>query len=192
MCRDENAQLADIFLKKGPYLKMYSTYVREFDKNVALLEEQSKKNPAFGAVVREFEVMRLARPVFSVRREGGVAFAVAEVSLFIQGPRMLLLSDFTPPLCPQASPLCANLALKHYLLKPVQRIPQYQLLLTGTATEKETKHTLHVRKSESDWLQRELQLGSSGPIQTHCRPLVSKINSENTSELLVCVFNREV
>lgn len=55
--RDEKAQLADIFLKKGPYLKMYSTYIREFDKNVALLEEQSKKNPAFGAVVREFEVV---------------------------------------------------------------------------------------------------------------------------------------
>uniref|UniRef100_UPI003AAF7920 FYVE, RhoGEF and PH domain-containing protein 6-like n=1 Tax=Centroberyx gerrardi TaxID=166262 RepID=UPI003AAF7920 len=81
---DENAQLADIFVKKGPYLKMYSTYIREFDRNVALLEEQSKKNPAFGGVVREFE----------------------------------------------ASPRCANLALKHYLLKPVQRIPQYQLLLT--------------------------------------------------------------
>ena len=58
VCRDENAQLADIFLKKGPYLKMYSTYIREFDKNVALLEEQSKRNQAFGAVVREFEVRR--------------------------------------------------------------------------------------------------------------------------------------
>ncbi|XP_029991747.1 FYVE, RhoGEF and PH domain-containing protein 6-like [Sphaeramia orbicularis] len=81
---DEKPQVADIFLKKGPYLKMYSMYIREFDKNVALLEEQTKKNPAFGAVVRKFE----------------------------------------------ASPCCANLALKHYLLKPVQRIPQYQLLLT--------------------------------------------------------------
>ncbi|XP_045892694.1 FYVE, RhoGEF and PH domain-containing protein 6-like isoform X1 [Micropterus dolomieu] len=81
---DEKAQLADIFLKKGPYLKMYSTYIREFDKNVTLLEEQSKKNLAFSTVVREFE----------------------------------------------ASPRCANLALKHYLLKPIQRIPQYQLLLT--------------------------------------------------------------
>ncbi|XP_059968203.1 FYVE, RhoGEF and PH domain-containing protein 6 isoform X3 [Mesoplodon densirostris] len=30
----------------------------------------------------------------------------------------------------QMSPRCANLALKHYLLKPVQRIPQYRLLLT--------------------------------------------------------------
>lgn len=34
----------------------------------------------------------------------------------------------------QMSPRCASLALKHYLLKPVQRIPQYQLLLTGAET----------------------------------------------------------
>lgn len=64
--RDENAQLADIFLKKGPYLKMYSTYIHEFDKNVTLLEEQSKKNTAFGAVVQEFEVRMLAQPVFVI------------------------------------------------------------------------------------------------------------------------------
>ncbi|XP_041966783.1 FYVE, RhoGEF and PH domain-containing protein 6-like [Alosa sapidissima] len=81
---DQYSQLADIFVKKGPYLKMYSTYIREFDKNVALLDEQCRKNPSFAAAVREFE----------------------------------------------ASPRCANLALRHYLLKPIQRIPQYQLLLT--------------------------------------------------------------
>ncbi|KAJ8245318.1 hypothetical protein GJAV_G00269500 [Gymnothorax javanicus] len=81
---DDQQCLADIFVKKGPYLKMYSTYIREFDRNVALLDEQCRKNPGFAAAVREFEM----------------------------------------------SPRCANLALKHYLLKPVQRIPQYQLLLT--------------------------------------------------------------
>ncbi|XP_008830299.1 FYVE, RhoGEF and PH domain-containing protein 6 isoform X2 [Nannospalax galili] len=80
----EQQRIADIFVKKGPYLKMYSTYIKEFDKNIALLDEQCKKNPGFAAVVREFEM----------------------------------------------SPRCASLALKHYLLKPVQRIPQYQLLLT--------------------------------------------------------------
>ena len=42
---------------------------------------------------------------------------------------MGLLSMLSSPL--QMSPRCANLALKHYLLKPVQRIPQYRLLLTG-------------------------------------------------------------
>lgn len=80
----DHQRLSDIFVKKGPYLKMYSTYIRQFDNNVSLLDEQVRKNPAFAAVVREFEM----------------------------------------------SPRCANLALKHYLLKPVQRIPQYQLLLT--------------------------------------------------------------
>uniref|UniRef100_A0A3P9MC86 FYVE, RhoGEF and PH domain-containing protein 6 n=1 Tax=Oryzias latipes TaxID=8090 RepID=A0A3P9MC86_ORYLA len=105
---NDTSQIADIFLKKGPYLKMYSTYIREFDKNVALLEEQSRKNLAFGAVVKEFE----------------------------------------------KSPRCANLALKHYLLKPVQRIPQYQLLLTdylknlseGTDGYEETKAALSLVK----------------------------------------------
>ncbi|XP_032361497.1 FYVE, RhoGEF and PH domain-containing protein 6 isoform X2 [Etheostoma spectabile] len=80
----DHQRLADIFVQKGPYLKMYSTYIRQFDNNVALLDEQCRKNTAFAAVVREFET----------------------------------------------SPRCASLALKHYLLKPVQRIPQYQLLLT--------------------------------------------------------------
>ncbi|KAH0616756.1 hypothetical protein JD844_028127 [Phrynosoma platyrhinos] len=80
----DHQRIADILVKKGPYLKMYSTYIKEFEKNIALLDEQCKKNPGFAAVVRDFEM----------------------------------------------SPRCANLALKHYLLKPVQRIPQYRLLLT--------------------------------------------------------------
>ncbi|OCT87522.1 FYVE, RhoGEF and PH domain-containing protein 6 [Xenopus laevis] len=80
----EQQKIADIFVIKGPYLKMYSTYIREFDRNISLLDDQCKKNPGFAEVVRYFEV----------------------------------------------SPRCANLALKHYLLKPVQRIPQYRLLLT--------------------------------------------------------------
>ncbi|XP_067235420.1 FYVE, RhoGEF and PH domain-containing protein 6-like [Chanodichthys erythropterus] len=81
---NKHCGVADIFVKKGPYLKMYSTYICEFDKNVALLEEHCRKNPAFAKAVREFE----------------------------------------------SNPCCANLAVKHYMLKPIQRIPQYQLLLT--------------------------------------------------------------
>ncbi|NXN16009.1 FGD6 protein, partial [Indicator maculatus] len=80
----DHQRIADIFVKKGPYLKMYSTYIKEFDKNIALLDEQCKKNAGFASVVKDFEL----------------------------------------------SPRCASLALKHYLLKPVQRIPQYRLLLT--------------------------------------------------------------
>ncbi|XP_049578305.1 FYVE, RhoGEF and PH domain-containing protein 6 [Syngnathus scovelli] len=109
---DQTEQVADIFLKKGPYLKMYSTYIREFDKNAALLEEQSKKNAPFAAVVRQFE----------------------------------------------ASPRCANLALKHYLLKPIQRIPQYQLLLRDylknlpkdSADYKDTQDALAIVREVAD------------------------------------------
>lgn len=64
--RDEHCGVADIFVKKGPYLKMYSTYIREIDKNVALLEEHCRKNPAFAKAVREFEVTEALRPVCSV------------------------------------------------------------------------------------------------------------------------------
>ncbi|KAG1953507.1 FYVE, RhoGEF and PH domain-containing protein [Pimephales promelas] len=104
----DHQRLADIFVQKGPYLKMYSTYIREFDRNVALLDEQCRKNPPFASVVRQFET----------------------------------------------SPRCASLALKHYLLKPVQRIPQYQLLLTDylknlpedSSDYKDTKTALSVVK----------------------------------------------
>lgn len=61
--RTEQQRIADIFVKKGPYLKMYSTYIKEFDKNIALLDEQYKKNPGFAAVVREFEVFLLPSSV---------------------------------------------------------------------------------------------------------------------------------
>jgi hypothetical protein len=56
LCRGDHQRLADIFVQKGPYLKMYSTYIRQFDNNVAMLDEQCRKNPGFAAVVREFEV----------------------------------------------------------------------------------------------------------------------------------------
>uniref|UniRef100_A0A673N2N3 FYVE, RhoGEF and PH domain-containing protein 6-like n=1 Tax=Sinocyclocheilus rhinocerous TaxID=307959 RepID=A0A673N2N3_9TELE len=52
----DHQRLADIFVQKGPYLKMYSTYIREFDHNVALLDEQCRKNPPFANVVRQFEM----------------------------------------------------------------------------------------------------------------------------------------
>lgn len=57
--RSDHQTLSDIFVQKGPYLKMYSTYIRQFDNNVALLDEQCRKNTAFAAVVREFEVKHI-------------------------------------------------------------------------------------------------------------------------------------
>ncbi|XP_036815806.1 FYVE, RhoGEF and PH domain-containing protein 6 [Oncorhynchus mykiss] len=130
---DERGRLADIFVKKGPYLKMYSTYIREFDKNVALLDEHSRKNPAFAAVVREFE----------------------------------------------AGPRCASLALRHYLLKPVQRIPQYQMLLTDylknlspdSADYKDTQAALGIVKEVANHANDIMKQGDNFQklIQVQCR-----------------------
>lgn len=80
---DKHKKIADIFVKKGPFLKLYSSYIRNFEHATALLDETCKKHNSFGQALQQFEL----------------------------------------------SPRCASLALKHYMLKPIQRIPQYKLLL---------------------------------------------------------------
>lgn len=77
-------RIADIFLTKGHFLKLYSQYILDFERITAAFDDACNKNPIFLQVVREFET----------------------------------------------SDRCRNLAIKHYMLKPVQRIPQYKMLLT--------------------------------------------------------------
>ncbi|XP_013785067.1 uncharacterized protein LOC106469148 [Limulus polyphemus] len=79
----ETGKISDIFVTLGPFLKLYSSYFRDFNLTTALLDECRKKFPVFAEVVKEFET----------------------------------------------SPRCKKLSLSHYMLKPVQRIPQYRLLL---------------------------------------------------------------
>ncbi|XP_022098292.1 FYVE, RhoGEF and PH domain-containing protein 6-like isoform X2 [Acanthaster planci] len=131
----ENPRIADIFLKKGPYLKLYNTYIRDFQKLTATVEEACQKSPLFNATLREFE----------------------------------------------ASSRCQNLSLRQHMLKPIQRIPQYKLLLTEylkqldeEAQEEDFKDTMaalnivsevanHVNESmkQGDNLDKLLQLQQS-------------------------------
>lgn len=76
-------RIADIIVKKGPFLKLFSTYIKNFEKQCYYLDEFSHKYSRFGKAVKDFE----------------------------------------------ASERCKKLTLKHYMLKPVQRLPQYRLLL---------------------------------------------------------------
>ncbi|XP_078594948.1 uncharacterized protein LOC144872537 isoform X2 [Branchiostoma floridae x Branchiostoma japonicum] len=80
---EQDPRIADVIVKKGPYLKLYTTYIRDFEKATSALDEACRRLPKFAATVKEF----------------------------------------------QMSPRCANLAVKHYMLKPIQRIPQYKMLL---------------------------------------------------------------
>ena len=76
-------KISDVIVRKGPFLKLYSAYIRDFQSQSALLDECVQKFPRFGKTLKEFEM----------------------------------------------SERCKCLSLKHYMLKPVQRLPQYRLLL---------------------------------------------------------------
>lgn len=55
-CREADSRLADIFVKKGPFLKMYTEYIREFETMVSVLDDTRRKNPEFDKIVTDFEV----------------------------------------------------------------------------------------------------------------------------------------
>lgn len=76
-------KIADVIVKKGPFLKLYSTYIQNFENQCNLFDECCQKYPRFQKCVKDFE----------------------------------------------ASDICKKLTIKHYMLKPIQRIPQYRLLL---------------------------------------------------------------
>lgn len=80
---ERHRKISDVLVRKGPFLKLYSAYIKEFQHQCDYLDECCVKYPLFARALKDFE----------------------------------------------ASERCAKLSLKHYMLKPVQRIPQYRLLL---------------------------------------------------------------
>ncbi|KAF0287798.1 FYVE, RhoGEF and PH domain-containing protein 6 [Amphibalanus amphitrite] len=76
-------RIADVIVRKGPFLKLYSAYIHDFQAQSHMLDDCRSRYPGFDAAVTKFE----------------------------------------------ASPRCQKLSVKHYMLKPVQRLPQYRLLL---------------------------------------------------------------
>ena len=116
-------KIADVIVKKGPFLKLYTSYIQNFESQCVYVDECCQKYPKFGKVVREFE----------------------------------------------GSPRCQKLSLKHYMLKPVQRIPQYRLLLedylchlSETSPDRDDTHTaLSIVRDVADHANRSIQLGVS-------------------------------
>ena len=79
----ETRKLSHVFVKVGPFLKVFSTYMQDFDSINDDFDDVVKRSFSFASALKDFE----------------------------------------------SSPRCKKLTIKHYLLKPVQRIPQYRLLL---------------------------------------------------------------
>jgi len=80
---DTLKKIADVIVRKGPFLKLFTIYIRDFAFMCSHFDECVLKYPNFKKIVEDFESL----------------------------------------------PRCQNLKLKHYMLKPVQRLPQYRLLL---------------------------------------------------------------
>ena len=90
----ENSKIADIFAKKGAFLKHYTNYIKDFEKISRYFDQLYQKCPNFSRAVREFE----------------------------------------------AKKRCNHLGLKAFMLKPVQRMPQYILLLEDYLKQLDTDH----------------------------------------------------
>lgn len=54
--REEDPRIADIFVKKGPFLAMYTTYIRNFQNMTSELDQAFKEFPMFADALQEFEV----------------------------------------------------------------------------------------------------------------------------------------
>lgn len=54
--REEKKCIADIFRKKGPFLKLFSSYILNYETITSTYDEALKKYPAFQSAVRDFEV----------------------------------------------------------------------------------------------------------------------------------------
>ena len=48
-------KISDVIVRKGPFLKLYSAYIRDFQSQSALLDECVQKYPRFGKVLKQFE-----------------------------------------------------------------------------------------------------------------------------------------
>ena len=80
---DTNPKIADVIKKKGPFLKLYKTYVDEFDHLRVHFNKCCETYKDFQTTLKEFESL----------------------------------------------PKCQNLRMTFYMLRPVQRVPQYKMLL---------------------------------------------------------------
>ena len=80
---DTHPKISDVIKTKGPFLRMYATYMNDYTSMVEQYTRLGEHYPIFKRGVEEFE----------------------------------------------SSEMCQNLRVTHFMLKPVQRLPQYRMLL---------------------------------------------------------------
>uniref|UniRef100_A0A0A9Y4P8 FYVE, RhoGEF and PH domain-containing protein 6 n=2 Tax=Lygus hesperus TaxID=30085 RepID=A0A0A9Y4P8_LYGHE len=126
----DRPQIADVIVKTFPFLKLYTSYMKDFEAQQNALEDCCSRNPRFYQALFSFE----------------------------------------------NSEVCRKLTLKHYMLKPVQRIPQYRLLL-----ERYLSH-LDNGSGDSEWENAKAALTIVQDVLIHANKTIKQ--SDNLSKLL--------
>ena len=99
-----NYKIAHVLTRKGPYLKLFADYVRDYDKNIPLFQELLKNYPEFKEAVKLFEEYEC----------------------------------------------CQNLSVTSFFIKPVQRIPQYQMLMKEYLKQLSKLNYVHPDKADTE------------------------------------------
>lgn len=124
--RTATPRIGDVIQKLAPFLKMYSEYVKNFERAAELLATWMEKSQPFQEVVTRIQVRGAgAEPA---RPPGGPA-SFPQVGRPTQTWDPALLSLTLPSPLPKLSEASGSLTLQHHMLEPVQRIPRYELLL---------------------------------------------------------------
>lgn len=157
----QTQKISHILVKIGPFLKHYSSYIKEFEHNQSQLNYCMRKWPQFAEKIHDFEFNE-----------------------------------------PMANRLC----IQHHLLRPIQRIPQYRLLLEqylhylskDDADYEDTVTALRVVSQVAEHANRsmevELNFTRSLALQGKLLGGIRTLQAGNTCPLLQqsgCVFIRE-
>ncbi|XP_048588201.1 titin isoform X2 [Nematostella vectensis] len=120
---EDHERIGDIVKKYGHFLKMYTTYINNYDKAANVLQETMKENPQFAELVLEF----------------------------------------------QASKKCKGLMLNSFMLKPVQRIPSYRLLLID--------YLKHLPPESAEYQDIKVALDIVSEVATHINESMKRVDN---------------
>lgn len=116
--------------KLAPFLKMYSEYVKNFERAADLLATWMDKSQPFQEVVTRIQVRGTGEEPTQPPGEPASSPPPSGLDILRPGTLFSLLSRFRPcSLLPKRSEASGSLTLQHHMLEPVQRIPRYELLL---------------------------------------------------------------
>ncbi|XP_036386747.1 FYVE, RhoGEF and PH domain-containing protein 5-like isoform X1 [Megalops cyprinoides] len=93
---EESQKIADVILSRRAEFAIFTSYISEYDRSMALLEESCRNSPAFSAVVRQFEQQNSAGANISVKHQ------LLQVIVRVLQYRMLL-TDYLNNLSPDSA-----------------------------------------------------------------------------------------